>query len=71
MPVGEGETCPRCQSHRVLPIAYGFPGPEMFALAERGEIVLGGCIIGEHNPNRACLDCGEHWYEVDDRDDPG
>lgn len=27
-------------------IAYGMPGPELFQAAERGEVVLGGCILG-------------------------
>jgi hypothetical protein len=40
-----------------VPIAYGFPGPEMFEAAERGEIVLGGCTVDAGNPTRSCQ-CG-------------
>jgi len=34
---------------RVVPIMYGLPTAEGFAAAERGEIVLGGCIIAPGN----------------------
>ena len=50
------ERCLACQAP-VVPIAYGFPGPEMFEAAERGEIVLGGCTIDTGNPTRTCS-CG-------------
>ena len=47
------EWCLACQSP-VVSIAYGFPGPEMFEAAERGEIVFGGCTIDTGNPTRTC-----------------
>ena len=50
------ERCLACQAP-VVPIAYGFPGPEMFEAAERGEIVLGGCTIEAGNPTHSCS-CG-------------
>ena len=50
------EWCLACQSP-VVPIASGFPGPEMFEAAERGEIVFGGCTIDTGNPTRTCP-CG-------------
>ena len=50
------EWCLACQAP-VVTIAYGFPGPEMFEAAERGEIVLGGCTIDTGNPTRTCP-CG-------------
>jgi len=34
---------------RVVPIMYGLPTAEGFAAAERGEVVLGGCIIAPGN----------------------
>ena len=37
--------CPRCD-RRLVPVVYGFPGPEVFKAAEEGRIVLGGCVIG-------------------------
>lgn len=50
------ERCPECHG-RVVPIAYGFPGPEMFEAAERGEIVLGGCMLDRDDPTHSC-ECG-------------
>lgn len=49
--------CERCGGE-LLPIAYGFPGPEMFEAAERGELVLGGCMRYDEQPSRRCRDCG-------------
>ena len=34
---------------RVVPIMYGLPTEEGFAAAERGEIALGGCLVGPGN----------------------
>jgi len=39
--------CPFCRENdEVIPILYGFPSDEGFRDAERGEVYLGGCIIG-------------------------
>jgi hypothetical protein len=43
--VSESTECPNCQSKNIVPIAYGMPGPEMWASYERGEIKLGGCVV--------------------------
>ena len=29
-----------------MTVLMGFPGPEAWELAERGEVILGGCLIG-------------------------
>lgn len=52
------KTCPRCESTRVVPIAFGYPSPEMIRAAEREEIAIGGCVISDDDPKLACLDCG-------------
>ena len=49
----EAARCPDCRE-RMVPIAYGFPGPEMFEAAERGEIILGGCTIDAANSTHSC-----------------
>ena len=36
---------------------YGYPAPEAFAQADRGELVIGGCIPG--GPDRVCSVCHE------------
>ena len=41
----------------LVSIFYGYPGPPRIAAAERGDIVLGGCTIGEGQPGRGCVAC--------------
>jgi hypothetical protein len=51
-------SCPRCgQEITPTPIVYGYPSGEMFESAERGEIRLGGCIIGDESPEFECPQC--------------
>ena len=53
--------CPQCGQKAAVAILYGFPGPDMADEAERGEIVLGGCIAEIGAPDRHCLNCGHRW----------
>jgi predicted RNA-binding Zn-ribbon protein involved in translation (DUF1610 family) len=54
----EERVCPRCgEAITPLPIVYGFPVPETFEAAERGEIQLGGCVVGDEDPDFACPAC--------------
>lgn len=59
--------CPRCGSTRTLPIAYGYPSPEMWEEKRQGKIVFGGCRIEIDDngnnvmPNKACTNCGYRW----------
>jgi ribA/ribD-fused uncharacterized protein len=53
-------TCPRC-GHAGVPIVYGLPSGTAFGAAERGEVVLGGCVIEPDAPTFSCLACGERW----------
>ena len=55
------EKCPSCGSTDIVRIAYGYPGPEMVEEAEKGTIVLGGCVISEDNPYSQCKSCGTQW----------
>jgi hypothetical protein len=50
--------CPHCGADSVAPIAYGYPGTELFEAAERGEIILGGCIVRSEQPTWQCRNCG-------------
>ena len=54
--------CPNCGSKSIVRIVYGLPGPELFEKAERGEVMLGGCIITGNDPAHGCLECG--WPEA-------
>ena len=51
--------CPRCGSFGALEIVYGLPTGEAVEAAERGEIALGGCVIGEESPDYVCRTCRE------------
>lgn len=53
--------CPHCGHRKTLPIQYGYPLPEVEAAAVAGKIVLGGCIVGPDQPDRACPACGTQW----------
>ena len=52
--------CPDCpEAHRGVPLVYGLPSPELFEAAERGEAVLGGCVVEPGPVARwACPACG-------------
>jgi hypothetical protein len=51
--------CPRCGSLDVVPILYGYPGPEMMDMANKREIELGGCCVTDRDPRKHCKACGE------------
>jgi len=55
------EPCPECGSKRVVPIAYGLPGPDLEREALAGKVRLGGCVITGDDPAQACQDCGHEW----------
>ena len=44
--------CPNCSSPSI-PIVFGLPAFELFEAAERGEVALGGCVVGEVEPELA------------------
>jgi hypothetical protein len=53
--------CPSCKQKTGVEILYGMPSDEGFEMAERGEIVLGGCCWPLDGPERECLSCGHQW----------
>ena len=59
--------CPQCGSTDAIRIAYGYPTFEMGEAADRGEIRLGGCVIGPESPDYECLRCNAQlpWVAVD------
>jgi hypothetical protein len=56
-----GPTC----GAALIRIAYGFPGDDMIEQAERGEIELGGCLLGESNPQFHCRGPKPHYWRLD------
>lgn len=53
--------CPACGARAVVRIIYGYPGPELVGEAERGEVVLGGCVIVHGSKVWACRACAHRW----------
>ena len=48
--------CPTC-GEKLVPVIYGYPDSEAFEEADRGEVVLGGCMVGDFDPATACPKC--------------
>lgn len=60
--------CPNCNKTWIAEILWGLPG-DITAIEEeleKKEIVLGGCIITEHDPKWKCNLCHHKWGERED-----
>ncbi len=54
--------CPSCKQKTGVDILYGMPTLEAFEMAERDEIIIGGCCIPVGDgAERACTNCGHEW----------
>ena len=40
-----------------MPILYGYPSDEAMEAAERDELVLAGCMVGDLEPTYYCRRC--------------
>jgi len=49
--------CPNCGEKSGVPVLYGLPTREAVEAAERGELVLGGCVLTDDDPPRCCTEC--------------
>jgi hypothetical protein len=64
-------SCPVCEGEAALrPVRYGLPDTEVRELAERGEVHLGGCVLGDDDAPYHCARCGAAvwWHGVFGRD---
>ena len=52
--------CPVCGA-ATIPVLHGFPLRDDWEREQRGEVVLGGCIIGSTTPDRVCKGEPAHW----------
>jgi hypothetical protein len=59
--VANEPSCPQCGSVQTIPISSGMPDHELFAASERGEVLIGGCILMGDDPDRHCVACGIDW----------
>ena len=61
--------CPNCNKEWVAEIIWGFPGnfdKEMENQVERKEIILGGCLVTDHDPEWECNNCHHRWGQRDE-----
>jgi hypothetical protein len=56
--------CAACGAADVRTLVYGYPAPELVHRAERGEVVLGGCVIERGSPRWACRVCKREWGRI-------
>lgn len=56
------ETCPQCGG-KVVDIVYGEPTSETMETADRGEVILGCCIVTDDSPEWQCITCGQHYKQ--------
>ena len=53
-------TCPHCdQPVERVRVVHGLPTWQLGQAAERGQVVLGGCVVDEDDPQWACPNCRE------------
>ncbi len=54
--------CPSCGAARTMPLVIGEPTMAAVRMAQRGELVLGGCVFaGDETPTWRCMRCGAEW----------
>ena len=61
--------CPECKSKSIAQIFWGYPAnfdEKMEEQVKRKEIVMGGCIVTDHDPNWECNECYNRWGERED-----
>ena len=64
MPRRSTYKCPKCDSMDIVPIVYGYPGPELMEDSALRKVELGGCVIEENAPDRHCNDCEHQWMKT-------
>ena len=60
--------CPNCKKESIARILWGYP-PNMKEIEEeleKKEIVLGGCLVTDHDPKWECNSCHHTWGERED-----
>jgi len=58
----EGTKCPKCQSTNFALILWGLPDKKMIKeKLKQKELVLGGCLVSDHDPKWQCNECKTRW----------
>ena len=62
--------CPNCNKKWIAEILWGLPEykQELEEKLERKEIVLGGCLVTDHDPKWECNICHHKWGQRNDYD---
>jgi hypothetical protein len=55
--------CPKCNSTDIIPVVYGLPAQGMREAQDRGEVLCGGCVVGNDSPTQHCNTCEHRWKE--------
>ena len=57
--------CPNCNKEQIAHILWGYPEDtkSLEEQLEKKEIVLGGCLVTNHDPKWECNDCHYRWGE--------
>jgi len=66
----KGSTCPSCAKGKLVPIVYGLPMEDLMEQAQRGEVILGGCVVTQMidgdvtwgDPELGCSACERKFY---------
>ncbi len=55
--------CPGCKQKTGVEVVHGYPSTESFEAADRGDLVLAGCLLPDDGEgyNRQCTACGHRW----------
>ena len=55
--------CPKCDSFRIAEILWGYTADvkKLEKKLDKKEIVLGGCIVTDHDPKWECNECHTRW----------
>ena len=61
----KGQKCPECGSTAVIPWVFGLPCPgtedKLLSAEARGELMVGGCVMGPDSPKWHCNECRHDW----------
>ena len=60
--------CPNCSKSWIAEIFWGYPADieSLEEELEKKEIILGGCLITDHDSKWECNDCNHQWGERDE-----
>ncbi|MFC9964962.1 hypothetical protein ACFVH4_12050 [Nocardia ignorata] len=63
----EAPRCAECGGPMTR-IVYGMPAPPLQEAAQRGEVMLGGCVVSDFSPRWGCRPCTALQVENEQRE---